>query len=107
MATLDLVASAVADPTRRNILAMVRENERSVTDIAANFPMPRPAVSQHLRQLLDAELVTVRSHGTKNLYSARPEGLAGLRGWLDDFWNPALDRLAAAAEAEHRGREAQ
>ncbi len=76
--------------------------------IASRFDVTRPAISQHLRVLVNAGLVTERRQGTRRLYRARPEGLAGLRGFLDEFWGERLLRLKHAAEAEEwraaRGR---
>ena len=101
-ATLDRVAKALGDPTRLEILGSLRHDERTVTDIADGFAMTRPAISQHLKILRDAELVEIREAGTRNYYRARPAGLAGLRSWLEEFWDDALDRLAAEAEKEAR-----
>ena len=98
--TLDRVAKALGDPTRLEILGSLRDDERTVQTIAEGFEMTRPAISQHLRILLDADLVAVRESGTRNYYRARPEGLVGLRSWLEEFWDDALDRLKNAAEKE-------
>ena len=84
---------------------MVRESELSAGEIASRFDVTRPAISQHLRVLADAGLVTVRKEGTRRLYRSRPEGLAGLREFLDEFWSDRLQRLKAAAEAEERRSE--
>jgi DNA-binding transcriptional ArsR family regulator len=82
---------ALADPTRRTILARVAERPLSVGQLADHLPtMTRPNVSQHLRVLREAGLVTVESEGTKRIYSARPEALQTLRTELDGFWNQAL-----------------
>jgi DNA-binding transcriptional ArsR family regulator len=97
---MDAAARALAEPTRREILRLVRDEERTVSDIAANFPVSRPAISQHLRVLADAELVTVRSDGTRRYYRARPEGLAELAEWLDGFWSTSLRRLAVEVERD-------
>lgn len=97
---MDAAARALAEPTRREILRLVRDEERTVSDIAANFTVSRPAVSQHLRVLADAELVTVRSDGTRRYYRARPEGLAELAEWLDGFWSTSLRRLAVEVERD-------
>lgn len=97
---MDAAARALAEPTRREILRLVRDDERTVSDIAKNFSVSRPAISQHLRILHDAELVTVRSEGTKRLYRARPEGLDGLREWLDEFWSSSLSALKVEVERE-------
>lgn len=97
---MDAAVRALAEPTRRQILDLVRDTERTVSDIASEFDVSRPAISQHLRVLADAELVNVRSEGTKRLYSARPEGLADLRSWMDQFWSNALDNLKVEVERE-------
>jgi len=76
---------ALSDAGRRRILALVRDEERSAGEIAAEFTVTWPAVSQHLRVLKDAGLVTERREGTRGLYRARPEGLTGLRAFLDCF----------------------
>lgn len=99
---MEAVAQAVADPTRRTILGIVRDRERSVTDIAGHFGISRPAISQHLRVLADADLVVVRRDGRRRLYRARPEGLAELREWLDGYWREALRTLKSEVE----GRQA-
>ena len=99
-ASLDRVARALGDPTRLAILGTVRHEERTVGSIAEGFAMSRPAISQHLRILRDAELVVVREEGNRNFYRARPAGMKGLRSWLEEFWDDALDRLKEAAEQE-------
>ena len=82
---------ALADPTRRVILARVSERPLSVSQLADHLPtMTRPNVSQHLRMLREAGLVDVESVGTRRIYSARPEALQALRTELDGFWNQAL-----------------
>jgi DNA-binding transcriptional ArsR family regulator len=97
---MDAVARAVAEPTRREILSLVRDQERTVTDIAEHFDITRPAISQHLRVLAEAELVDVRNEGTRRYYSARPEGLAELRDWMAGFWTNALQNLAIEVERD-------
>lgn len=98
-ASMDGVAQALSDGTRRSILRLVRDDERSAGDLAARFPtMSRPAVSQHLRVLHRAGLVTVRSDGNRRLYRARTEGLAAMWRYLDEMWTDRLGRLRAAAE---------
>jgi DNA-binding transcriptional ArsR family regulator len=98
---VDAAARALGEPIRREILGLVRDEERTVGDIAAAFTVSRPAVSQHLRVLADAELVTVRNEGTRRFYRARPEGLAELSQWMTEMWGAALNDLAVEA-----GREA-
>lgn len=99
---MDSAARAIGEPRRRAILRLVRDDERSVGDIADHFEVSRPAISQHLRVLAEAELVTIRSEGTSRFYRARPEGMAELRDWLDGFWTNSLQQLATAAEKEHQ-----
>ena len=103
---MDAAARALADPTRREILRLVRDDERTVTDIAGNFPVTRPAISQHLRVLQEAELVDVRKEGTRRYYRARPEGLAELRQWVDEFWAEGLARLKVEVEQEQWRKQA-
>ncbi len=97
---MDAAARAVAEPTRREILHLVRHDERTVSDIAEHFDITRPAISQHLRVLADAELVTVRNEGTRRYYRARPEGLAELTDWMAGFWTSSLQSLAIEVERE-------
>ena len=99
--TMDAAARAVADPTRRTILRLVHDEERTVTDIAAHFSVSRPAISQHLRVLADADLVTIRQEGTRRFYRSRPEGLEDLRDWLEGFWTERLDELKRIVERDH------
>lgn len=91
---------ALADPTRRSILRLVHDEERTAGEIAESFPISRPAVSQHLRVLSDAGLVEVRREATKRWYRACPERVGELRDWLTDFWTAGLDELKRAAEQE-------
>ena len=82
--------TALADPTRREIFARVAERPRPVVELARELPVSRPAVSQHLKVLKDAGLVTDRPEGNRRIYSADPDGLAALRTELERFWNTAL-----------------
>jgi DNA-binding transcriptional ArsR family regulator len=91
---------ALAEPTRREILHLVRDVEHTAGQIAAHFPISRPAVSQHLRVLEGADLVAVRRDGTKRWYRARPEGLEELQVWLAEMWSNDLQRLKQAVERE-------
>jgi DNA-binding transcriptional ArsR family regulator len=93
---------AIAEPRRRDILRLVWDAELPAGAIAAHFEVTRPAISQHLRVLRDAGLVTERREGTRRLYRARPQGLAELRELLDGFWGGRLELLRQAAEAEER-----
>lgn len=100
---MDIVLQAIAEPHRREILNLVRDRELASGEIADYFPLiTRPAISQHLKVLMDAGLVTVRRDGTRRLYRARPEGLADVRSFLESFWDDGLLALKRAAEAEER-----
>jgi len=98
-APLDTVARALADGTRRGLLRLVRDDERPAGDLAAAFPtISRPAVSQHLRVLHDAGLVSIRPDGNRRLYRARMEGLAEVWQFIDEMWADRLAKLKFAAE---------
>jgi DNA-binding transcriptional ArsR family regulator len=97
---VEAALKAIAAPRRRQILKLVRDGELSAGEIAANFDVTRPAVSQHLNVLKEAGLVSERRNGTKRLYRARPEGLAQLKAFLEEFWGQRLDALKAEAERE-------
>ena len=92
------VLDALGDPTRRDLLEVLREGPRAVVDIAAAMPVSRPAVSQHLRVLKDAGLVTERSEGARHVYRIHTEGLSALRAYLEAYWNGALAAFKEAAE---------
>jgi len=91
---------ALAAPRRRQILSLVREGELSAGEIASHFDVTRPAVSQHLNVLKEAGLVNERRNGTKRLYRARPEGLAPVKAYLEEFWDERLETLKREAERE-------
>jgi DNA-binding transcriptional ArsR family regulator len=93
---------ALGDATRREIMERLRGGPRPVGEIAAGLPVSRPAVSQHLRVLKEAGLVTERKDGTRRLYRIEPEAIADLRAYLDSFWEQALAGFKAAAESEGR-----
>ena len=93
---------ALGDRTRRAIFERLRKGPRAVGEIADELPVSRPAVSQHLRVLREAGLVTERRNGTRRIYRVDPDGLAGLRAYFDEFWNEALAAFKAAAEDERR-----
>lgn len=84
---------ALGNPVRRDILRALRLHPLSVAEIAARFPVSRPAISRHLAMLEDAGLVEVKPSGAKNLYSIRMKGFASVRDFLDEFWDAALARL--------------
>ena len=95
---------ALAEPNRLAILTLIRARELPAGEIAERFKTTRSAVSQHLRVLTDAGLLTERHEGTKRLYRLRPEGFRGLRKLLDGFWDDKLDRLKTEVELEARRR---
>jgi len=99
---VEAALKAIAGPRRRQILALVRDGELAAGEIAAHFDVTRPAVSQHLNVLKEAGLVSERRNGTKRLYRARPEGLAELREFLEEFWDERLVALKHEAEREER-----
>ena len=96
---------AIAEPRRREILRLVQTRELSAGEIALHFDVTRPAISQHLGVLTTAGLVCMRRDGTRRLYRARPEGLAELKSFLEEFWDDRLQLLAR--EAESRRKEAK
>jgi len=96
------VLKALAEPRRQEILKLLSRSELAAGEVARHFAVSRPAISQHLQVLKAAGLVTERRAGTRRLYHLRPEGLAELRGFIEQFWEDALGRLADAAEAEER-----
>ena len=95
----------LGDATRRTIFERLGQGPRSVGELARDLPVSRPAVSQHLRMLKDAGLVTERREGTRRLYRIDPDGLAALRDYFDQFWTDALAAFKAAAEDEQRRSE--
>ena len=103
---MDEALRALAEPRRREILRIIGGDELPAGDIAARFDVSRPAISQHLAVLKAAGLVTERRVGRHRLYQVRPEALKELRSFIEGFWDDALSRLADAAEAEQRRRDA-
>ena len=99
---MEAALRAIAAPTRRQILTLVRDGELSAGEIASHFDVTRPAVSQHLNVLKEAGLVSERRNGTRRLYRARPEGLAELKDFLEEFWDVRLDALKREAEKEEK-----
>jgi DNA-binding transcriptional ArsR family regulator len=96
----DEALRAIAEPRRRKILQLVAHDELAAGEIAAAFDITRTAVSQHLTVLKNAGLLSERRDGTRRLYRARAEGLAGLREFLDDMWAGALDAARRIAEQD-------
>lgn len=99
----EVVLDALGDRTRRAILQRLRDGPKPVVEIAHGLPVSRPAVSQHLKVLKDAGLVVDRAEGNRRLYTVDQGGLAALRSFLEFFWEDALSRFVAMAEAEADG----
>lgn len=97
----EAVFAAVADPTRRRMLEVLRSDECSVREITDAVDVSQSAVSQHLKVLREAGIVTARAEGTRRLYRVEVDGLASVRAWVDSFWDDALGAFAAHAQAEH------
>ena len=91
--------SALADPTRRAIFERLARRPRPVGELARELPVSRPAVSQHLRVLREAGLVSDEKVGSRRLYRVDPDGVAGMRAYLDRFWSDALAAFENAARA--------
>ena len=92
--------TALGDPTRRAIFECLADRPRAVGELASELPVSRPAVSQHLKVLKDARLVSDRPEGTRRIYQVDPEGLRAMRGYLEHFWDQALAGFKAAAEQQ-------
>ena len=95
---------ALADPTRRHIVELVSEGERSAGEIASAFAISRPGVSKHLRVLREQGVIRSRSDGTRRLYSLESEGLAELDDWIRRFWTNRLDALETELRRGRRDR---
>ena len=94
---------ALADPTRRKIFERLRRGPSAVGVLAEGLPVSRPAVSQHLKVLKEAGLVSEEQDGARRIYRIDPHGLSQLRRWLDGFWDEALENFKA--EAEGKGKK--
>jgi DNA-binding transcriptional ArsR family regulator len=99
---MEAALKAIAEPRRRAILRLVRDRELPAGEIADQFEVTRPAISQHLRVLKDAGLIVERREGTKRLYRAVPEAVEEIRTFLEQFWDEGLERLKFAAEFEEK-----
>lgn len=100
--TASCALSALSDPTRRAVFEKCAERPRGVGEIAAGMPVSRPAVSQHLKVLKEAGLVTAEKRGRAQIYRIDPQGLAPLRAWLDQQWDRSLAAFKALAEQEEK-----
>jgi DNA-binding transcriptional ArsR family regulator len=94
------VLDALGDSPRRLVFARLKGRARSVGEIATGMNVSRSAVSQHLKVLKDARLVTARAEGTRRVYAVEPRGVEAVRGWLDGFWDETLAAFKMAAERE-------
>ncbi len=105
------VLGALHDPTRRQVLELLRDGERSVRELTDAIPVSQPAVSQHLRVLSGARLVAVRPEGRRRLYRIDHTGLTAMRAWVESFWDDALAAFVEHAEGtghpDRTGREDQ
>jgi len=99
------VLEALADPTRRRIVDHLSRGPMTVGELAGKLPVTRPAVSQHLKTLLEAGLVSYRPRGTRNVYRLEPAGFDSLRDWLDGFWEDVLDAFETNADQHSYGRK--
>jgi DNA-binding transcriptional ArsR family regulator len=96
----ELALGALGDPTRRSIFERLSDHPSSVGELAEHLPVSRPAVSQHLKVLKEAGLVSSERDGNRRIYRLDPGGIAELRDYLDRFWSSALASFKAAAERE-------
>ncbi|MGO9976488.1 MAG: ArsR/SmtB family transcription factor [Solirubrobacteraceae bacterium] len=103
MANAGTTLATLADPTRREIFELLAERPRAVGELAGVLPVSRPAVSQHLRVLKRAGLVSDHAEGTRRIYRIDPSGLDELRTYLDSFWSRALAAFKAAVEQPNEG----
>ena len=103
MTNASKVFAALSDPTRRQVFQQLRSGGRSVGEITRELPVTRPAVSQHLKVLKQAGLVSDRAEGTRRVYQIDPNGLGAIRAWLDQFWETALQAYAAEVKKSQRG----
>src|SRR4051794_13402889 len=101
------VFDAIAQPKRREILRLLASGERTAGDIAGNFAVTQPAISQHLKVLKDSGLLNERRDGTRRLYSVRAEGLGDLHGFLAEVLPGRLERLKEVIEEDTSARDAR
>ncbi len=103
--TDETAVAARADPSRRRVFERLRAGPLSVGAVAKGMPVSRPAVSQHLKVLKEAGLVTDHAEGTRRVYSIDPQGLSAVRSWLDQFWDDALAAFRAEAEQKPKTKK--
>jgi DNA-binding transcriptional ArsR family regulator len=99
--TYGIVLESLADPTRRNIVELLRAKPSSVQELADQLPVSRPAVSQHLKILRAAGIVESHPDGARRVYAVTPDGFEVLRQWLDVMWRDVLDSFAAFSKQHH------
>ena len=102
--TYATVLECLSDPTRRRVFERLRSGPQSVGVLARGLPVSRPAVSQHLKVLKAAGLVSDRSEGTRRVYHIDPDGLGELRRWIDQFWDDALESFNHEVEQSQPAR---
>ena len=91
---------AIAHPVRRTLVSELATGDKAVGELAASVTVSRPAVSQHLKVLKEAGLVTDRPDGARRVYQIDPKGLGQIRAWLDQFWDEALEAFRAEVESD-------
>src|SRR5258706_10923402 len=96
--------NALGDPTRRAIFEKLHDRPLAVVDIADGLPISRPAVSQHLKILKEAKLITLKTDGNKNIYALDREGIVAMRDYLDKFWHEALTNFKQLAEQTEKDK---
>jgi DNA-binding transcriptional ArsR family regulator len=101
--TYETALAALSDPTRRQVFDRTLTGPRPVAAIAEGLPVSRPAVSQHLKVLKEAGLITERHNGTQRLYAANPQALGELRAAIEAMWQEALGGIAAAIDEGPEG----
>lgn len=99
-----MALDALGDPTRRAVFELLIGGRKAVGELAAELPVSRPAVSQHLRVLKDAGLVTAEARGTRRLYAVDPSGLVAIRTWMDGFWDQTLTNFKHLVEQPEENR---
>lgn len=104
MKTYEEAMNALGDPTRRRIFERLAAGPKAVGELARGLPVSRPAVSQHLRVLKTAGLVSERPEGTRRVYRVDPGGIVALRAYFEDFWDRALADFQTEAEARERSK---
>jgi DNA-binding transcriptional ArsR family regulator len=97
--------NALGDPTRRAIFEKLHDRPLAVVDIANGLPISRPAVSQHLKVLKEAKLITLKTVGNKNIYELNRDGIIAMKNYLDQFWDNALTNFKALAEQAEKEKK--